>query len=156
MRKYFRDRMREILKLNDPPHKLAQAVALGVFVAFSPWFGLHIASCILLAWVFRLNKFVVVTSTFISNPWTVVPMYGFCLWAGFQLTGSDAALPDIDWASLGFRDLFTVIRPFLWPFVAGTIAVGAVAAALSYFSFLWLIKRYRSAQPGGSPPAAGS
>ena len=144
MRKYVRDRIRGVLKLNDPPHKLALAMALGVFIAFSPWFGLHIASCIALAWVLRLNKVVVLTATFINNPWTTVPMYGFCLWVGFKLTGRDAALPKIDWASLHFRDLFTVLEPFLWPFVVGTLAVGAAAAALSYALFFWLVKRYRS------------
>ncbi len=144
MKKYLRDRVREIVKLNDPPHKLALAAALGVFIAFSPWFGLHIASCIALAWLLRLNKVVVLTATFVNNPWTVVPMYGFCLWAGFKLTGSDSALPEIDWSSLGFRDLFTVLKPFLWPFVAGTLAVGAVAAVFSYVLFFWLIRRYRS------------
>ncbi len=144
MKKYLRDRVREILKLNEPPHRLALAVALGVFIAFSPWFGLHIASCIALAWVLRLNKVVVLTATFINNPWTAVPMYGFCLWAGFKLTGRGTALPEIDWSSLGFRDLFTILKPFLWPFVTGTLAVGAVAAVLSYILFFWLIKRYRS------------
>jgi uncharacterized protein len=144
MKKYVLDRIREVLKLNDPPHKLALAVALGVFIAFSPWFGLHIASCIALAWVLRLNKFVVLTATFINNPWTVVPMYAFCLWAGFKMTGSGAVLPAIDWPSIGIRDLFTVLQPFLWPFLLGTLAVGAVAAVLSYALFLWLIKRYRS------------
>ncbi len=143
MKKYFRDRVRGIHKLNDPPHKLALAVALGVFIAFSPWFGLHIASCIALAWLLRLNKVVVLTATFVNNPWTTVPMYAFCLWAGFKLTGSDAALPDIDWSSLAFRDLFTVLKPFLWPFVAGTLAVGAIAAVVSYLLFFWMIRRYR-------------
>jgi len=150
MKKYFHDRIREILKLNDPPHKLALAVAVGVFTAFSPWFGLHIASCIALAWVLRLNKLVVLTATFINNPWTVVPIYGFCLWAGFKLTGRDAALPAINWSSLGFRDLFTVLQPFLLPFVAGTLMVGAVTAVLSYALFLWLIKRYRSEEAAAS------
>jgi uncharacterized protein (DUF2062 family) len=145
MKKYLRDRLREILNLKEPSHKLAMAVALGVFISFSPWLGLHIVSCIALAWVMRLNKLVVVaTATIVSNPWSIVPMYGFCLWAGFKLTGSDAALPEIAWDSLKFRDLFTVIRPFLWPFVAGTLAVGTVAGIASYFLFHWMIKRYRA------------
>ncbi len=150
---YICDRLRAILKLNDSPHKLAAAFALGVFIAFSPWIGLHIVSCIVLAWLFRLNKVVVLTATFVNNPWTTVPMYGFCLWAGFKLTGSDAALPEIEWTSLGFRDLFTVLKPFLWPFVAGTLTVGAVVALLSYFLFFWMIKRYRTEERSVSSPA---
>jgi len=135
--------MRTIMKLDDSPHKLAAAFALGVFVAFSPWLGLHIVSCIVLAWLFRLNKVVVLTASFINNPWTIVPMYAFCLWFGFKITGSDAAVPDIAWADIGLRDMFRLLKPFIWPYVAGTLAIGAVAAIIGYGTFLWGVRRYR-------------
>ena len=35
MRKYLAERMRAIVKLDDPPHKLALAVAIGVFIGFT-------------------------------------------------------------------------------------------------------------------------
>jgi uncharacterized protein (DUF2062 family) len=131
------------MKLDDSPHKLAAAFALGVFIAFSPWLGLHIVSGIVLAWLFRLNKVVVLTASFINNPWTIVPMYAFCLWFGFKITGRDAAVPDIAWADIGFRDMITLLRPFIWPYIAGTLAVGAVAATIGYGTFFWGVRRYR-------------
>ena len=137
------DRMRSIVKLNDSPHKLAAAFALGVFIAFSPWLGLHIVSCIALAWLFRLNKVVVLTASFISNPWTVVPMYAFCLWFGFKITGSDAAVPHIAWSELNLTSAYTILKPYLWPFVAGTLIVGLIAAAASYGVVCWAVMRYR-------------
>ena len=140
---YICDRIRSIMKLDDPPHKLALAFALGVFIAFSPWLGLHIVSCIVLAWLFRLNKVVVLTASFISNPWTVVPMYAFCLWFGFKITGSGAAVPDIAWADIGFRDMVRLLKPFIWPYVAGTLVVGSVAAIIGYGTFFWGVRRYR-------------
>jgi len=148
MNKYIRERIREIVKLDDPPHKLALAFALGIFIAFSPWLGLHIVSCLFFAWLFRVSKLVVLTATFVNNPWTMVPMYAFSLWFGIKITGSDAAVPVIEWSSLRFRDLFLVLKPFLWPFVAGTVVVGGVAAVLSYFGFLWALKRYRREKTG--------
>ncbi len=129
--------------MNDTPHRLAAAFSLGVFVAFSPWLGLHIVSCIALAWLLRLNKVVVLTASFINNPWTVVPMYAFCLWFGFKITGREAAVPDIAWADLGFRDVLSILKPYFWPYVAGTLAVGLVAAALSYGVSYWVVVRYR-------------
>jgi hypothetical protein len=155
MRKYVADRIREIVKLDDPPHKLALAAAVGIFVAFSPWLGLHIVSCLFFAWIFRLNKLVVLTATFVNNPWTVVPMYGFCLWFGIKITGGMAESPEIAWTSLGFRDLFSVLLPYLWPFVAGTVVIGGIAAVLSYFLFFWLVRRYRREEKAvgqGAPP----
>ncbi|MHB8843572.1 MAG: DUF2062 domain-containing protein [Nitrospirota bacterium] len=155
MKKYLRERLHAIIKLDEPPHRLALAFSVGVFIAFSPWLGLHIVSALAIAWVFRLNKVVVLTASFINNPWTIVPMYAFCLWFGVRITGGAAAVPDIAWSTLGFRDLFSVLLPFLWPFAAGTVVIGAAASVLSYGIILWLVKRYRRGeaelQAGGSP-----
>jgi uncharacterized protein (DUF2062 family) len=147
VRKYVRDRLREIVKLDDSPHKLALAVAIGVFIAFSPWLGLHIVSCIVFAWIFRVSKFVVLTATFVNNPWTMVPIYAFNLWFGVRLTGGEIAIPEIAWSEIGFRELFTILKPYLWPFVAGSLAAGAIAAVLSYFVFRWAVTRYRKVEP---------
>jgi len=143
VKQYVRDRIRELMKLDDPPHKLAFAFSLGIFIAFSPWLGLHILSCILFAWLFRVSKFVVLTASFVNNPWTIVPMYGFCLWFGVKITGNDAAVPVIAWKDIGIRELVQVLKPFLWPYIAGTLVVGVVAAILSYGGFYWAVRRYR-------------
>jgi uncharacterized protein (DUF2062 family) len=131
------------MKLDDTPHKLALAFAIGIFIAFSPWLGLHIVSCIVFAQVFRVSKLVVLTAAFVNNPWTMVPMYAFCLWFGARITASDMSIPEIAWTEIGFRDLFTVLKPFLWPFIAGTLAAGTIAAVVSYFVFYWAVVRYR-------------
>lgn len=131
------------MKLDDPPHKMAFAFSLGIFIAFSPWIGLHILSCIFFAWFFRVSKFVVLTASFANNPWTMVPIYAFNLWIGVRLTGGETTIVEIDWGRIGFRELFTVLRPFLWPFIAGSLAVGAVAAVVAYAGFYWAVQRYR-------------
>jgi len=146
LKKYLKERFREIIKLDDPPHKLALAVAIGVFIAFSPWLGLHILSCIFFAWIFRVSKFVVLTTTFVNNPWTMVPIYAFNLWFGVRLTGGEVTIPEIAWSEIGFRELFTVMKPFLWPFIAGSLVVGAIAGMLSYVFFLSVVKRYRKVE----------
>lgn len=141
--KYIKDRIRSIFRLNDSPHKLASAFALGVFIAFSPTLGLHTVSCILLAWAFRLSKLVVLTAAFINNPWTIVPLYGFCLWLGVKVTGSGAAIPNIAWNELSLANIYSILKPYLWPFIAGTLLVGVIAAAVSYAVIYWAAVRYR-------------
>jgi uncharacterized protein len=147
MRKYITARIREIVKLDDTPHKLALASAIGIFIAFSPWLGLHIVSCFVFAWIFRVSKFVVLTATFVNNPWTMVPLYAFNLWFGVRLTGGAKTIPEIAWNQIGFRELFTILKPYLWPFVAGSLAAGAIAGVLSYFVFHWAVTRYRKVEP---------
>jgi len=144
--KYIRDRIRSIFQLKDSAHKLAASFALGVFIAFSPTVGLHMISCILLAWVFRLNKLVVFSAAFINNPWTMVPMYGFSLWFGMKITGSHFALPAIAWKEIGLADLFRILKPYLLPFVAGTVVLGVISAIISYFIIYWAISQYRRSQ----------
>lgn len=149
MNTYIRERIREVLKLDDPPHRLSLAFALGIFLAFSPWIGLHILSAVLFAWLFRLNKVVVLTASFVNNPWTIVPMYAFCLWFGVKITGSGVQVPEIAWGSLGVRDLYDLLFPFIWPFVAGTLVIGAAAAVMAYVVFYWAVRRYRREKTGG-------
>jgi len=146
VKRYVRERLRGLVQFDEPPRRLAAAFALGIFIAFSPWLGLHIISAVALAWLFRLNKVVVITASLLNNPWTIVPMYVFCLWSGIRITGQDASLPEIAWDRLGFSDIFTVLKPFLLPFIAGTIVVGAIAAVISYVIFAWAVKRYRRSE----------
>lgn len=143
MKYYIRDRIKSILKLNEPPHRLALAFALGVFVAFTPTIGLHLITCLILAWAFRVSKFVVITASFINNPWTIVPLYGFCLWFGLKITGDGGAAPAIVWSDLSLTNFYVVLKPYIWPFVAGTLIVGTFASLISYFIFYYIARRYR-------------
>ncbi len=148
VKKYLRDRLHALIKLDEPPHELALAFALGVFVAFSPTIGLHVITCLVLGWIFRLNKLVIVTASFINNPWTVVPIYGFCIWLGINITGENRVVPRIAWDQLSFGNSFIVLKPYLWSYVTGTLIVGAVAAVISYIFFYCVIVRYRRVEKG--------
>jgi len=156
MKKYVKDRIRGIFKLDDSPNQLAAAFATGIFIAFTPTIGLHTVTCLVAAWLFRLNKLVVFTAAFLMNPWTVVPLYGFCLWVGMIVTGSGSTIPAIAWRELTIGSALMVLKPYLWPFVVGTILVGAVAALASYGLMYRAVIRFRKrtahagpAEPGG-------
>lgn len=141
--KNIRDRIRGIFQLKDSPSRLALAFAVGVFIAFSPTIGLHTISCFVFAWMFRLSTIVVFTAAFINNPWTMVPLYGFCLWFGIIITGSTIVTPVVAWQTLTFSSAYDILKPYLWPFVAGTVVLGLVAAIMSYFFIYWAVVRYR-------------
>jgi hypothetical protein len=141
--KYIRDRIRSIFKLNDSPSQLAAAFALGIFIAFTPTIGLHTLTCFFLAWLFRLSKLVVFTAAFVNNPWTMVPLYGFCLWFGIKITGADIPVPSIAWNELTLRNAYGVLAPYLWPFIAGTLVIGLAVSLVSYAVMYWAIMRYR-------------
>lgn len=128
----FIARLRGVLTIKDTPHRIAIAVALGVFIGISPLLGAHTLLGLAVAWVFRLNRLTVLTGVYVTNPWSVVPIYTFSIWVGMVILGTDRVLPDIDWESASMFSVLNDMRYILMPFVVGTIAVGFVSAVLIY------------------------
>ena len=122
---------------------MASAFAVGIFFGMSPLLGLHTALALLAAWIFKLNKFVAITGVYITNPWTIVPIYAFSTWVGTLLTGTGHLIPNVDWNHLTASSLLTELRPLLWPFVLGTTIVGVISAALSYILIKKAIEKTR-------------
>jgi uncharacterized protein (DUF2062 family) len=58
-------------------HRLTLSCCIGIYIAFSPFVGLHTAMVFLFSWLFALNFAVILlVSMGINNPWTMMPVYG--------------------------------------------------------------------------------
>src|SRR5262245_19505707 len=55
-RRWLIDRIRGVLHLQDPPWRIALALATGVFISFTPLYGLQSVLAVLVAAIFGLNK----------------------------------------------------------------------------------------------------
>ena len=139
----LRSMLRQLLHLDESPHRTAFAFALGVFITFSPLYGIHLALIGLCAWLFRLNAVAMFAGALVNNPWTLVPTLGGTLWLGCWLTGVSSA-PTLDWQDLSARAVYDQMRPYAVPFLVGGLVVSTVAAAVSYPAAYWLIARYRA------------
>lgn len=140
---YWRGKIRAMLHLDDNPHRIAAAFSLGVFIAFSPFIGLHIISAFFLAWVLRLNTVAVVLGTLLNNPWTMAPIFGAGLWVGVEIYGRHHLLHPIHWHELTMVNVFSQIEPYLMPFLLGTTLLGIVASIVAYPCAYYFIKEYR-------------
>ncbi len=129
---HFKDRLREVLSVNEPPHKVAMAFAVGVFVGMSPLLGLHTVLGIILAWQFRLNKLVTLIGVYVTNPWTIVPIYTFGTWFGAKVLGVSHIMPAVDWRHITCGILFNEFRHLIMPFVVGSTLIGVVSAVAGY------------------------
>src|SRR5438105_15901730 len=90
----FRSTSRRLLALDDPPERTALAFAIGVFIAFTPFLGLHTILATLIAFLFRFNKIAIYTGTFINNPFlTLVPIIFASYGRGARLLGPPVRLP---------------------------------------------------------------
>lgn len=143
--------LRQLLHLNESPHRTAFAFALGVFITFSPIYGTHLAMIGLCAWLFRLNAVAMFAGAFVNNPWTLVPSLGATVWLGCWLTDVPT-VPALDWHDLSARAIYNQVLPYAVPFLVGSLVLSTVAAFVSYPIAYWLIVRYRARRAGHHAP----
>ena len=153
--KSIRERLVSIFRVDDSPHRVALAFAIGVCLAFFPIMGLHTITALIIAWVGRLSVPVLIAGTFVNNPWTIAPIYGGSFWFGLFLTGSSPpSLKKIDWKEMEITAIWDALKPVLWPFCIGAIVSGVLAGLVAYFIARPMIQAYqtRRAQRGSSVP----
>ena len=122
---------------------MATAFAIGVFIGMSPLLGLHTILGLFAAWLLRLNRLITLVGVFITNPWTIVPIYSFGTWLGARITGMDNILPAIDWSNITLLGFLRDFRPLLLPFIIGNTAIGLISAVVSYLLIYKAAKNYR-------------
>lgn len=145
-RRSFRALVRQVLHLQESPQRTALAFAIGVFIAFSPAYGLHTAMVVVCTWLFGLNFVALLTGAFINNPWTIVPILGATYWTGAWLLGRTET-PTFNWTDLSFSGIYEQVAPYLIPFALGGVVLSVIGALLAYPVAYLLILRYR--QPLG-------
>jgi uncharacterized protein (DUF2062 family)/SAM-dependent methyltransferase len=122
------------------PGKQAAAVALGVFIGCSPFYGLHLALCIVLARLFRLNAGLTYLAAHISLPGLGPFLLLAELETGRRLRGQS-------YLHIHIRDLKEIgLRQVGADLLIGSAAIGAVLAAIFAGLAWWLAKR-RQANP---------
>ena len=104
------------------------AVALGIFCAFIPIpFQMLVAAVGAIWW--RVNILVAVSMVWISNPFTMGPMYYFCYLLGAKMLGLEPGRfhfeLTIDWLLSGLAAIWE-------PFLLGCFTVGLITAILSF------------------------
>jgi uncharacterized protein (TIGR03546 family) len=136
-KKKWAKRFRDILSLDSHPAHIAAGFAVGVFISFTPFFGLHTPLAIAAAFIFRLNKLTCITGAWVNTPLTVAPALILSHKVGQMLRG----LPpmQISFKSLEWDDL----KEQAASLILGASILGFVAALLGYAACYWLIVRFR-------------
>ncbi|MGK7900788.1 MAG: DUF2062 domain-containing protein [Hormoscilla sp.] len=131
-----------LVRLRGTPESIALGLAVGVFAGMFPLFGLQLLLAIALATLVRGHKFMAVAGTWVSNPLTYVPIYGFNLKVGKWLLGKEnLSLSEQMWQSP--QELMHLKGELFAIMFVGSLAVGVVCAVVSYFICLWRIRQIR-------------
>ncbi len=150
----------DLLGREEPPERVAAAIALGIGVGFSPFLGIHFAIAIGLAFIFRLNRFDALLGQFVGNPWTLPPVYAAGYALGRQLLRySEKKVPDLPWDRLLHRDFwhaFTgpALRPRLLSFLVGTIVLATLIGLAAYVVVGAVLRIYHRRHPRVAERAA--
>jgi uncharacterized protein (DUF2062 family) len=141
------------LRIQGSPEQLARGLGAGVFAGCFPLFGLQTIIGIAVATGLRGNRLMAAAATWVSNPFTYVPIFAFNYQVGLWLLGGGPASGFQDLDSLrGWMDMGTEVSARL---MLGSTVVGLGAGLASYFGGLPLIRRVRSrqrVQPVAPPP----
>lgn len=155
-----------ILGLNDTPHRIAWGVFLGFVVAFTPTVGIQMMFFLAVATVFRSNKVSGLPVVWITNPFTVVPIYYACWRIGAWVLGTDgdpARGQRIIDRLAGAEERLTMDRILegefwveafrtMWELGAelwlGGILLGIALGAIFYPVTVWSVKVYRRTRGG--------
>lgn len=164
---YVRHRMK---RLPDSPERIARGVWAGVFVTFSPMFGLHFIFAAIFAKVMNGNILASIMSTFIGNPLTFFFIGYVSLNTGHLILGTRMTYAELrasmrkfgdagadlwhnfiaiftparaDWAGLAgfFHEVFV-------PYLIGGIVPGIIAATISYYLAVPLLHAYQKRRKG--------
>jgi uncharacterized protein len=142
--RYFGKR---IVRLSDSPHAVAIGFAAGLFVAWSPLFGLHYLLAVVLAFALRGNVIASVLSTTIGNPLTVPAMWVADFKLGEHILGARhvrrmaVQVPE----TLAHHSLDAVL-PIIKPMLIGWAVLGSLSGVLSYFIVRAAVQAYQHAR----------
>jgi uncharacterized protein (DUF2062 family) len=167
LQKLFRPAVRfikfRILHVDDTPQRIARGMAVGLWVAFTPLIGIQMAIALAGAILFRANKALAVMCVWLSNPLTLVPVYGPCYLIGRFLLRR--IHPDVQVSQVGeqlsrifsFSTLLTSFHSAAyWKDVAevfgkiglevsiGCFILGTLFAIVGYFGTYWIVTNHRA------------
>lgn len=132
----------KLLHIDDTPRRTAAAYALGVFFGFSPFLGLHTLLGLACAFIFGLNRVAVLLGIYTNLPWVIAAWYAATTAFGAALLGTrippgfTRQLEQLFQLSLLHREFWhelgVMMRPLLWPYLAGSLIGAAVLALVAY------------------------
>lgn len=138
---------RRMMRLRATPHEVALGCAAGVFAACTPLLGFQMALAAALAFLLRVSVPAALVGTFVGNPLSWPAIWSASYIAGAWMLGHDpaAAAEHFTESATAFSatlaapgnpslDVAMVnLSPIWQPLLLGGLAIGLLAAALSYY-----------------------
>lgn len=140
MRHFITRHGKRLLLHERSPKKLALATSIALYVAISPFLGLHTMMLVVAGWLFRLNiPVLILVSYTVNNPWTMVPLMVGGYWVGYKILHVWLGLSVVALNPPIMQTVNAYIHQYIglkdisfWAWMLGGNLVGVVVAIVSY------------------------
>ncbi|MGU3574803.1 type IV secretion system effector BspA [Brucellaceae bacterium C25G] len=145
----FRYYGKRIMRITASPHAIAAGLAIGVFAAFTPFFGFHFIIAVVLAYLFAGNIAAAALGTTVANPLTLPFIWGGTyelgrlVINGGKVDGATSLNLARALETMQFAEIWT---PLIKPMLLGSTILGALFAVLVYGATRVAVTKVRKKQ----------
>ncbi len=155
--------LHRLRRLPDQPHRIGRGVAAGVFVSFTPFFGVHFATAAACAWLIGGNILAALLATFVGNPVTFPFIAVLAVSLGRRILGYGGELGPQQifgefarasaelWhnirSALGpelahWGHLSEFFHQIYWPYMVGGAIIGLLVSIVAHYLTVPVIRAY--------------
>ena len=137
--------LHNLISLKISSSKIALSIAIGIFIGLMIPIGLQTVIIVPLATLLGCNVIVATTSTLISNPITMLPLYYTAIKIGEFLTGKSLSWDNFETviSSPTWGNLTSLGGDGLLVFFSGSTLMGIIFGVITYFITLNIIIKLR-------------
>tara|TARA_B100000579_G_C22233755_1_gene577303 strand:+ start:45 stop:500 length:456 start_codon:yes stop_codon:yes gene_type:complete len=121
------------------PYQRALGLSLGIFSGCFPFFGFQTLIGVFLARIFKGNTILAAVGTWISNPFTYVPLYYFNYRVGSFLLNRDTIL--VDFSHITTKELWSQGWYLSSRLIVGSTFVGLITAIVGGICLYFPLKK---------------
>jgi len=148
---YFAGLCHRLIEIKDTPHAIAGGVAIGIFMGFTPLFGLKTLLCLGAAYALRCNPIAAVIAVCLHD--VVTPFWPFLLRIeyeiGYWILSNPHTLPEkLELHGMHPKELlkWTTFFHVGLPLLVGSLFLAVPGAAVAYAIVLPLARRREKAR----------
>ncbi len=141
---------KRITRITASPHAVAAGLAVGVFAAFTPFFGFHLILAVVLAYLIAGNIAAAAIGTALANPLTIPFIWGGTYELGRMIVEEQhGQVKSVPLSGLLESELFKQMsfaelwQPILKPMLFGSLVLGLGCALAVYVVTRWATINYR-------------
>ena len=117
-----------LARIQSEPDDIGRGMALGLFIGFTPTFGIQVLLAMLFAFLLRQNKIATFVGVWITNPLTASLIYGLEYQVGRMVLG----LPPISSDQFSSKLIWTLGMQVGTPLLLGSLILGIPIAIIGY------------------------